>query len=264
MISRFARYRNLVANVHNWPRYFGQKMTDPFVPVRFAARGRRQLVFDVTSKRLYLVFKELFLTDFYRIRELAASLPESALVVDVGANAGFFTMLLLSKRPDARICAFEPVAGNCDLFARNLALNQSLAASVTLRNAAVTGSPAEEVELFTEPDGATSVTASIFAEFTAENRRSVRVPAVALSDVLRATGPVGLLKLDCEGSEYPILYETPPELLRTVRAIAMEAHELDGDRRNARAVTAYLESLGYRCSAIAAPNGCTALFATPG
>ena len=111
-------------------------------------------------------------------------------------------------------------------------------------------------------EGATSVTASVFADFAAENQRSVRVPAVALSEVLRPIGAVSLLKLDCEGSEYPILYETPPELLRNVRAIAMEAHELDTDRRNPRAVTSYLESLGYRCSAVVAPNGCTALFAT--
>jgi FkbM family methyltransferase len=262
MISRFARYQNLVANIRNWPSYFTQKTAGAFSPMRFIARGRQRLFFDVTSKRLYFVFKEVFLTDFYRIRELAASLPENAVVVDVGANAGFFTLLLLSKRPDAWIHAFEPIAGNCDLFTRNIALNPSIAPHVTLRNAAVTGTPADGVDLYTEAEGATSVTASIFAEFTAENQRSVRVPAVALPDVLRSLGAVGLLKLDCEGSEYPILYETPRELLRNVRAITMEAHEIDGDRRNPRAVAAYLESLGYRCSAVVASNGCTALFAT--
>ena len=262
MISRFARYQNLVANIRNWPRYFTQKSADDFSPVRFTARGRRDLSFDITSKRLYLVFKEIFLTDFYRIRELAASLPEGAIVVDVGANAGFFTLLLLSKRPDARIHAFEPIAGNCDLFGRNIALNPSAAANVVLRNAAVTGAPVEGVDLFIEADGVTSVTASVFAGFASENQRSVRVPAVALAEILMPLGTVGLLKLDCEGSEYPILYETPRELFRNVRAIAMEAHEIDGDRRNPRAVTAYLESLGYRCSAIVASNGCTALFAT--
>ncbi len=262
MISRFARYQNLVANIRNWPRYFTQKATDNFAPVRFAARGRRELFFDVTSKRLYFVFKEVFLTDFYRIRELAAALPNDAVVVDVGANAGFFTLLLLSKRPDAHIHAFEPIAGNCDLFKRNITLNPSVAANVVLRNAAVTGTPVDGIDLFIEVDGATSVTASIFAEFTKENERTVHVPSVALSEILRPLGTIGLLKLDCEGSEYPILYETPPELLRNVRAIAMEAHEIDRDRRNPRAVMTYLESLGYRCSAVVAPNGCSALFAT--
>jgi FkbM family methyltransferase len=262
MISRFARYQNLVANIRNWPRYFTQKAGGAFSPTRFVARGRQRLFFDVTSKRLYFVFKEVFLTDFYRIRELAASLPNDAVVVDVGANAGFFTLLLLSKRPDARIHAFEPIAGNCDLFTRNVALNPSAAANVVLLNAAVTGTPVDGVDLFIEADGTTSVTASIFEEFTDENQRTVHVPSVALSEILQPLGAVGLLKLDCEGSEYPILYETPRDLFRNVRAIAMEAHEIDGDRRNPRAVTAYLESLGYRCSATDASNGCTALFAT--
>jgi FkbM family methyltransferase len=262
MTSRFARYRSLVANIRNWPRYFGQKAAESFAPVRFVTRGPSRLRFDVTSKRLYFVFKEVFLADFYRIATLVRSLPHGAVVVDVGANAGFFTMLLLSKRPDARVHAFEPIAGNCELFARNIALNPSLTGSVTLRNAAVTGLPAAEVELYAEADGATSVTASVFADFAAENQRRVRVAAVALAEVLGALGTVGLLKIDCEGSEYPILYETPPNLLKAARAIAMEAHELDADRRNPRAVASYLESLGYRCSAEIAPNGCTALFAT--
>lgn len=261
--STLGRYWNLVANIRNWPRYFMAKATGAFRPVRFVTRGR-PLRFDVTSKRLYLVFKEVFLTDFYSIARLVRALPRGAVVVDVGANAGFFSLLLLSRRPDARIHAFEPIAGNHDLFARNIALNASLAGSVTLRHAAVTGAPAESVELFTEPDGATSVTASVFPDFAAENRRSVRVPAVSLTEILRQLETVDLLKLDCEGSEYPILYGTPPERLRTVRAIAMEAHDLDGDRRNARAVTAHLESLGYSCSAAVASNGCTALFATLG
>jgi FkbM family methyltransferase len=261
--STFGRYRNLVANIRNWPRYFGQKAGSGFAPVRFVTRGRA-LRFDVTSKRLYLVFKEVFLSDFYSMGSLARGLPHGAVVVDVGANAGFFSLLLLSRRPDVRVHAFEPVAGNHDLFAANIALNASLAGSITLRNAAVTGAPVESVELFAEADGATSVTASVFPDFAAENRRRLRVPAVALAQVLRDLPTVDLLKLDCEGSEYPILYETPPERLRTVRAIAMEAHDLDGDRRNARAVRAHLESLGYRCSAAVASNGCTALFAAAG
>jgi FkbM family methyltransferase len=208
--STFSRYRNLIANIRNWPRYFGQKTSGTghaagaFAPVEFVTRGQ-SLRFEVTSRRLYLVFKEIFLSDFYSIARLERALAHNAVVVDVGANAGFFSMLLLSKRPDVRVHAFEPIAGNHDLFARNIALNPPLvsAGSVTLRNAAVTGTPVESVELFAEPDGATSVTASVFADFAAENQRSVRVPAVALMEILRALPAVELLKLDCEGSEYP-------------------------------------------------------------
>ena len=100
--STFGRYLNLLANIRNWPRYFGQKAGGGFSPVRFVTRGQ-SLMFDVTSKRLYLVFKEIFLSDFYSMGSLARTLPRGAVVVDVGANAGFFSLLLLSRRPDARI-----------------------------------------------------------------------------------------------------------------------------------------------------------------
>jgi hypothetical protein len=35
---------------------------------------------------------------------------------------------------------------------------------------------------------------------------------------------VDFLKMDCEGSEWPILEETPPEVLSRIDALAMELH----------------------------------------
>ena len=72
---------------------------------------------------------------------------------------------------------------------------------------------------------------------------------------------VDLLKLDCEGSEYPIIYESPRELWRGVRAIFLEVHDLPGEGRNVTALIAYLEDVGYRCTKHAANNGCWAVFA---
>jgi len=259
--STLARYRNLVANIANWPRYFTRKLGRTFVPVRFTTTGR-PLRFEVPTRGLYLVFKEIFLSDFYSIRRLTRALPSAPAVVDVGANAGYFCMLLLSKVPAARVYAYEPIAENRRIFERNMALNPSLSSSVSLRGEAVTGRPAESVELFREP-GASSVTASAVSGFAALNTEPVRVPAITLSDVLRKHGltAVDLLKLDCEGSEYPIVYDSPRGLWPTVRAIVLEVHDLDDGTRNAGAMRRYLESMGYTCSSDRAVNGCTSLYA---
>jgi FkbM family methyltransferase len=259
--STLGRYRNLVTFVRNWPLYFAEKRRGRFEPLEFTTRGN-PLRFEVPTKGLYLVFKEIFLTDFYSVRDLERALPREPVVIDVGANAGYFGMMLFSRVPRARMCAFEPIEENYQLCAANIARNRALDGRITLRHAAVTGTPVESVELFADAAGS-SVTASVFAGFDPHNARRVRVKAVAIADILRdhQLTCVDLLKLDCEGSEYPILYDSPRELWQAVRAIALEVHDLDDDRRNVRELTRYLEDLGYRCSSKAARNGCWALFA---
>ena len=257
-----ARYRNLFANIANWPHYFLAKRQPGFAPRRFVTT-RNALRFEVTSIALYAVFKEIFLEDFYTIRALAKALPRNPVVIDVGANAGYFCLLLFSKRPDAQAYAYEPIPENHELFTKHLAWNPSMARQLRLHHAAVTGRPVESVELFREPDQDQSVTASVFKDFATHNRASVRVPAVTLASIMydNKLTRVDLLKLDCEGSEYPIVYDTPAELWPAIQSIFLEVHDLDNDRRNVGAITRFLEAQGYRCSHEAAKNGCWALVA---
>ena len=259
--STLRRYRNLFAFVRNWPRYFAEKFQRPFRSLEFETRGN-VLRFDVPTRELYLVFKELFLTDFYSMRELVRALPREPVVIDVGGNAGYFGMMLFSQVAAAMLYAFEPIEENRRIYAANIARNPGLGARITLRGLAVTGTPTESVDLFANATGA-SVTASVVPGFDPHNTRQLRAGAVALADVLREHGlaRVDLLKLDCEGSEYSIIYESPRSLWPAIDAIVLEAHELDGERRNVLELQIYLEGLGYHCSTESAGNGCHALLA---
>ena len=256
-----ARYRNLFAFVENWGEYFREKRTRPFAPLTFTTKGT-PLTFAVTSKGLYLVFKEIFLSDFYDIRHLVGALPKAPVVVDVGGNAGYFAMMLMSRIPGATIHAYEAMPENHALYRANVERNHGLTDRVHVHHAAVTGTPTDSIEIFAEAE-ANSVTASVIREFDAHNTRTVRVPAISLAEILRVNGlgKVDLLKLDCEGSEYPIIYDSPKELWSAVHAIFLEVHDLPGEGRNVGALIAYLEDVGYRCTKHAANNGCWAVFA---
>ena len=129
--SSFGRYKNLIRHIRNWLTYFNKKSSSAFSPARFITRGM-PLAFDVPTRELYLVFKEIFLTDFYSIDTWISELPKSPVVIDVGANAGYFNMLLLSKRPDANVFAYEPIPHNVELFKNNLRLNPSIQGQVHL------------------------------------------------------------------------------------------------------------------------------------
>lgn len=256
-----ARYRNLFTFVENWGEYFREKRQRPFAPLTITTKGR-PLSFSVSSKGLYLVFKEIFLSDFYDIRHLAGALPKAPVVIDIGGNAGYFAMMLVSRIPDATIHAYEAMPENYALYTANVDRNPGLSTQVHVHHAAVTGSPTDSIEIFAEAE-ANSVTASVLREFDSHNTRSVRVPAISLADLMRAQGleKVDLLKLDCEGSEYPIIYESPRELWWGVDAIFLEVHDLPGEGRNVTALIAYLEDVGYRCTKNVANNGCWAVFA---
>ena len=185
-------------------------------------------------------------------------------MVDVGANAGYFNMLLLSQPPDARVYAYEAIEANYKLFRRNIEQNPSLERQVQLHHQAVTGQPMDHIVLYKEDDGDNSVTASVYSDFEQHNRQSVTVPAISLAQLIdeNKLNQVDFLKLDCEGSEYPILYDSPAALWPRIRAMFVEVHPLDKEKRNFTHLKEFLEQHGYAVkSAEVANNGCHALYA---
>ena len=187
------------------------------------------------------------MADVYEIDELVRTLPAPPVVIDVGANAGFFAIQLLSKIDKAIIYAYEPMPANVRTLHYTLQQNPRLQQSVRLFQMAVTGQPLDQLDLFAEAEENNQVVASRFAGFNQNNTQKITVPCITLTDIIGQNDlqSVDLLKLDCEGSEYDIIYNTPPELIRRIRKMVIEVHDLDKDRNNISAFNAYLQSLGY-------------------
>jgi|SRR6185295_17002286 len=260
--SSLGRYWNLFRFIRNWPLYFSHKQAKTFMPARFTTRGAA-LTFDVPTFELYLVFKEIFLTDFYSIDEWIGTLPPTPVVVDVGGNAGYFSMLLLSKKPDASVYAYEAIEQNFELYRNNIKINP-IAGKANVFHRAVTGKPVDSITLYKESNSDNSVTASVFQDFESQNLKTVTVKAISLEQILNENNldHVDLLKLDCEGSEYPIVYDSPPEIFLKIKSIFLEIHNLDEDQRNEKSLNKFLHSAGYVTTQRLAGNGCFAVYAT--
>ena len=260
--SSIARYQNLFRHIQNWTVYFTRKFKKGFQPITFITRGYARK-FLVPSKALYLVFKEIFVTDFYTIDELVALLPANPLIIDIGANVGYFNIILFSKIKEATIYAYEPIPSNYELFKKNILLNHSLENNIHLFNKAVTGTPQEYVELFMEASSDNSVIASVYADFDTQNKHSLKVPAISLFQIINENklGYIDLIKIDCEGSEYPIIYETPVDIWTSIRMMTIEVHNLDEDKRNVRFLGGFLQQNGYTVQTAAAHSNCYTLTA---
>jgi len=100
-----------------------ERLKEQFVdaPLRYAPDVTMDLAFgDVLHGAIAVTgFYELDLTR--RVVEVAKK--RGGLMVDVGANAGYFSLLWLSQRPENRCILFEPAPRNVALIRRNLEKN---------------------------------------------------------------------------------------------------------------------------------------------
>ena len=241
--TSFRRYWNLIRNVSNWYLYFLDKLsTDPAKTIRY--RDRKNAIRLDIPRPLRGIFKEIYLSDLYDMETLASDLPPDPIVIDVGANIGIFSLRLSALRPDTTVFAYEPHPQNVDLLRKNVEMNPQL--NVHVSSCAVSGEPATDRKLFLDPEIRYTPTASLEEGFSASNRKSVSVDTTSLSEIVEknALERIHLLKLDCEGSEFDILFNTPPEIINRVDAITMEVHE-SGDR-TLEAMRDTLRSSGFR------------------
>lgn len=260
-MASFAQYLNLIKHIQNWPLYFKRKFKNQNAPVQFITKGI-PVEFEVPRK-MYGVFKEIFLQDFYKIDNLLKFLPEKAVILDVGANVGYFSMIILSKIKEVKIFAFEPVEHNYSLFLKNIELNKNVSQQVLLIKKVLTGSITGKVDLHMDNSiNNNAAVASIYKDFSSQNTHLQQSDAVSLTEFLQSKNieSVDLLKLDCEGSEYPILYETPAYVLNKVKALAIEVHNLDEETRNLRTLVSFLKGRNYSTQFIR-ENTCYSLFA---
>lgn len=163
-------------------------------------------------------------------------------VIDIGANIGAFT--LHSAKRCRRVIAYEPGSNEFELLTQNIELNGF--DNVSAVRAAVGGSRGETV-LF---HGKDSVLNTIHEDRAPGGTESEKVQCVTLEDIFRAHNldHCDLLKLDCEGAEYDILYSADVSCLQKVSRITMEYHVAPGEdkRRKADSLGTYLESIGFK------------------
>lgn len=145
-------------------------------------------------------------------------------VVDVGAHIGAFSVFA-ALRGARRVLAYEPDPENFRL----LAINAAGRPAIEPHRAAVWRSDRDEARVAWRPSanaantgGGTVVDCRTIAGVAVDRAGGRTVEAIALDAIVEHVGSVGLLKIDAEGSEYPILGTS--RALDRVAAIVGEYH----------------------------------------
>lgn len=168
------------------------------------------------------VFRAVSLRNEYRLPE---SFDPEDVIVDVGTHIGSFCYAAL-RRGSENVYGFEPQKDNYEHAKVNL---RSFDGRVHLYNKAVWRSDraGDSLSFSLSEDTANTAGGNVMVADTGQD-----VETVAFDDVIRQATDDGkkrvrMLKLDCEGSEFPIVFTS--QTLHLVDEIRGEYHEFGGD-----------------------------------
>lgn len=209
----------LLTGVKNWPlvvRVFLKAAPPPPYPIELRQSGlklKARGVMDIWS------IKETFLDRFYE--RFGTRLEDGWTIVDIGGGLGDYTLFAARAAPHGRVFAFEPFPESFALLQENLAANgvgnvQSFPEAIW--------SQAGVLKI----DGSLGEPGQFISRSTAAQvRQSTEVPSISLAEAFErlAITRCDLMKIDCEGAEYPILFNTPAEVLGRIQRIVMEYHD---------------------------------------
>lgn len=146
-------------------------------------------------------------------------------VIDIGGNIGMVSIYLAKKYPFLKIYAFEPVKQNYENFLKNIELNNINKDIIKVFNLAITKDRRDVI--LTSPfynSGASNIYDNYSNGIVLNNDISIK--SITFDDIFSNNNILKckLLKIDCEGAEYEILYSANVENLKNCEYMRAEFH----------------------------------------
>lgn len=185
------------------------------------------------------IYKEIWEDGYY---DHDFQIQSGSVVVDFGANQGFFSLYAASK--GASVFSVEPDKDNFQLLARNISAN-GLGKQVIAYNYAISKQEGE-IELFVPKTDELCATGLIttnkevnlsFSKLNVAHVEKSTIQGVSLKTFLKEIRQpkIDLLKIDCEGAELDIMQSGDSADFARIENIVMETH------------AAYLEKDLFHC-----------------
>lgn len=210
----------------NWPGLLAdmarEKLADGPEVLTFHARTGQTISIPNAPGARVPVY-EVFAEDCYDLRWFLGDLIDRPIhVLDIGAHVGTFSTHLASIHPSATMDCFEPSPDTYEFLCSNVEVNGNTE-RINTHQKALTG---ETGFAIFDLQGAGSGHNHIAFEGDVHGS-GVRVETVAFDEVVAAArGPVELIKMDCEGGEYDLVYKSSKESWAGVQRLVLEYHTM--------------------------------------
>ena len=246
-ISEVREIPKVVMTFENWWVYF----------LNVFGLSKNETVCKLRNGTKFIVRPKSF--DMRMIKEVYIHKPYHRLkinkgdvVVDIGAHIGTFSVLAGQKAGiKGEVYAYEPVPNTFDILKRNIHINslQNIVYPYKLGISPKKGK--KEFYIFKKDGKPLFHSSSFYREQSgvigATVSEKIEVECITLEDIFELNGldRIDVLKMDCEGEEYNLLFGTSNKYLKRIDEMCIEYHDYLPTKYNHRDLINYLSELKY-------------------
>jgi len=233
---------DILRNIRNWPfiflNYFKIIHSD-YLMFRF----RKGLVLNIRNIKnkgdtsgLGMVWEILIKKNY---TPNGFEIHNTDIIIDIGSNIGVFSLYASKLAKEGEIYSYEPFNTHYSRLNENIKINNCK--NIHAFNLAVCDKKGKrDLFISNQSSGMHSII------FKKNSKEKMSINCTTLKDIFKENKikQCDLLKIDCEGAEYDILYNSPASILKKVKKIALEFDNID-EKRNSLELKRFLENKGF-------------------
>ena len=168
------------------------------------------------------------------------SIKNNSIIIDIGAHIGIFSVFAVKQAKNVLVYSYEPCPENFVFLKENIKLN-NFKRNIKPFEIGVCGK-AGHYDLLINNDY--MQLATMFFQKNWRNKKMINISCTTLKDIFKYNNinKCNFLKIDCEGTEYEILYNTPEEYLKRIETIVAELHFKNKNNQ----LKKYLKEIGFK------------------
>ena len=244
ILGRIKLGLTIIKHVRNWPNvffnYFGI-VHNKYINFKFR-NGESIKIRNVENENdtsgLATIW-EIFIMKNYSSKGM--EIKNEDIIIDVGANIGVFSLYSSKRAKNGKVYAYEPFKTHYKRFLDNIKINNIK--NISAFNLAV-GGKKQKRELFIN-ESSSGMHSLVFGE---NSKKKEIINCITLKDIFKENKikKCDFLKIDCEGAEYEIIYNTPKEILKKIKKISLEFDNIDKEKKNCFFLKSFLEENGFK------------------
>jgi len=233
----------IIANTKNWPLIiFNYLNPISQKPIDFIFKRDLRIIINKGHGKYettgLATIWEIVIKKNYNPRGFEIKLKD--IIIDIGANIGIFSIYAAKKAIYGKIYSFEPFKSHYRRFLKNIELNKIK--NIKPFNLAVSKKEGEQRLFLSE------INSGGHSLHPIKGQESVIIKTLTLNKIIKENKlkKIDLLKLDCEGSEYEIIYSTSKKNLKIIKKIVLEYENIDKNKNNLKYLKKFLEKEGFK------------------
>ncbi len=191
------------------------------------------------------ILSEIYISRVYEASDKRYIIQEKDTVLDVGGYIGDFTIYAARKATKGQVFVFEPIKENYEILKKNINLNKLKNINPFMK--ALTGKSEKlTFHIQLEAYGASSIYS--FKGRKASLKKTY-ITSIGINDFIHSENikQLDVIKLDCEGAEYDIIYQINRSLLKKVRILMIEYHriKIENKTHNPESLRKFIQRHGF-------------------